>query len=939
MTSKTVSKKYRGTLRWWLFGFALLPIAVYGCFPVVATTLVTEGFAQQGFQNITIRLGYPSTQSLPIHVVAFTKEISGERYQVTLNDIGVEYELSELINGQLQRIVIGGGTVVIKSSDAPQPSLTQNTNKPGSTPTPTLTVDELLAPFPMPPFEQLILGTVSLQRSNGTDPLQHILVHGSAETRHGSISSQVNIQGDHIPPYTISLSGKSIGEAQATILSPTSPQTSVINFTSHTTRIEENIQVQGSLNIDIPNVTKLVELFVPLDRNLSQITGTITADWRGTLPPEISVDTIVQEKVGTIDGTLQVQAAMTELKPYAQGIVVQATSTFSATHDELTWVLSKGSHVSSQLEIDPLVLPESVRSIIPMDHHRFSFNIAKPVTSRIRLTDDSPSLTVDGLIQGDYTIKNLPVTINFSLDHLTGRSLQDLAAHGQFLLSGTLETQRQSLIPVQQVTWDFSGDLSLRNEKLTVEISPKSSLQTALLPIDALHIPKIDLTFLKKLTGEYELATHQFELSPLFLKINTPHITWSDKTLTIQRINLTIDELEGSQTSWETAGKIVVLGIDTTINDITPPTTNWKFQFSANPQILRVNLLGQTADKQISLYGKVQQQFLSKNGSIHLKLAPVTFASSEFNIRDNIQPWPYPLDLTAGQASSTAEVFWTLAEDTDEEPFTLTKAKASMNLDNLGGHYENMIFDGLSTTMTIVGTETWSMPTPMTLMLDKLETGVNISDISMRIHLNPIPNTTIPRAEISALSAQMFGGNIFSDDLVFDLSQPKQQLTLHAQALDINEILKLEQQEGLHGTGLLDGTFPVTLTENGVEVHDGTIAARAPGGIIQYRTAEETAETLKQTSDKMNVVLQALNNFHYDKLSIGADYDHTGRLLLATKLEGKNPDLYNGKRIHFNLNVEENIPALLKSLQVAKDIEGRIEELLQRSEEKILEGL
>ena len=55
------------------------------------------------------------------------------------------------------------------------------------------------------------------------------------------------------------------------------------------------------------------------------------------------------------------------------------------------------------------------------------------------------------------------------------------------------------------------------------------------------------------------------------------------------------------------------------------------------------------------------------------------------------------------------------------------------------------------------------------------------------------------------------------------------------------------------------------------------------------------------------------------------NYQEDGTLLLETRLEGKNPDMKESPPIHFNLNVEENIPALLQSVQVVKDIEKRLE--------------
>ena len=951
-----MAKNRRRILGWWLLGLGLVPIVAYGCFPVLATTLLSEGLTQQGFKHVTIRLGYPRADSLQIHVLAFEKKVSGKLYQVALNDIDVAYQLSQLLSGQLEKVAIGSGKLSIGSPTLSPTSTTRiptDTNVPSSKQAPSLTVEELLAPFPMPPFKQLILGEVSIHHSEVDDPLQHILVKGSLDTRKETLLCHIDIRGSHIPSYEITLSGTSIGNATFSVLSPTSAHPTLLRFSSETTRVDKDLQSQGSLNIDIPNVLKLGKLFFPVDLDLSQMTGTITADWSSTLPHSVSVDAIVKEKVGTIEGTIRIRAALPQLKSYAKDIDVHANGTFSATHDELTWTLSKGSQVSSHIRADQFSLPELVSSIIPMKKHQLFLNISKPLTGHIDLTKDFPSFMADGLIQGNYRIKDFPVTLQFSLSHLSGLSIQDLTAKGTFLFNGTLGKQLEPHFPVKQITWNLSGAGSLQKEKLTVSLAPQSGLKTALRPIHELLIPQADMIFKKTFVGTYDLTTQRWKTAPLVLRVNTPQVTWKDKTLAIQNVKLMIQDLKGSPATWQTAGQIVLLGISTKIQNITPPMTNWKFRFSANPQSLLVNLLGQTSDTHLSLYGRLHQHFTTQEGSFHMRLAPITFSPSDFNLRNSIKPWAFPLDITTGEASGHAEAFWTLPTDTDEQPFTISSAKAIINVDNLGGHYDNIILEGLSTTMTFVGADTWSMPDPAALTITKLETGVNISQIAMNLLLHPTPDSTTPSVEVSKFSAQMFAGKISSDDFIFDPSRSRHQLTLHAKGLDIGEILDLEQQEGLQGTGLLDGTIPVSLGEDGVEVHDGNLAARPPGGIIRYHTAEETAETLKQTNANMNLVLQALDNFHYDVLRIGANYDLNGKLLLTTKLEGTNPDLgvekpfnfnghpisLKGKPIHFNLNVEENIPALLKSLQIAKDIEGKIEELLQRSEETLLQGL
>jgi hypothetical protein len=148
--------------------------------------------------------------------------------------------------------------------------------------------------------------------------------------------------------------------------------------------------------------------------------------------------------------------------------------------------------------------------------------------------------------------------------------------------------------------------------------------------------------------------------------------------------------------------------------------------------------------------------------------------------------------------------------------------------------------------------------------------------------------------------------------------------------LDLQKILSVEQQQGLQGTGLLDGTIPVIISWTGVSVKDGTLAARLPGGVIRYGASDSTAKAITQSNVGMAFVLQALNNFHYNVLEVGVDYAEDGTLHLKTRLEGRNPDAKKSPSVHFNLTVQENIPALLKSLQLVQGIEDSIQKRFQR---------
>ena len=48
------------------------------------------------------------------------------------------------------------------------------------------------------------------------------------------------------------------------------------------------------------------------------------------------------------------------------------------------------------------------------------------------------------------------------------------------------------------------------------------------------------------------------------------------------------------------------------------------------------------------------------------------------------------------------------------------------------------------------------------------------------------------------------------------------------------------------------------------------------------------------------------------------------------RLHGQNPTIEKGRPIHFNINLEEDIPALLASLQLTDKVSGIIQQRIQQ---------
>ena len=81
---------------------------------------------------------------------------------------------------------------------------------------------------------------------------------------------------------------------------------------------------------------------------------------------------------------------------------------------------------------------------------------------------------------------------------------------------------------------------------------------------------------------------------------------------------------------------------------------------------------------------------------------------------------------------------------------------------------------------------------------------------------------------------------------------------------------------------------------------------------------------------QLGVVTRTLRNFEFDSLSSAVEYSEDGDLVLKMRLEGINPDVDPTQPVILNLNIENNVPQMLRSLQATRSIEDVLEQRLSK---------
>ncbi len=290
----------------------------------------------------------------------------------------------------------------------------------------------------------------------------------------------------------------------------------------------------------------------------------------------------------------------------------------------------------------------------------------------------------------------------------------------------------------------------------------------------------------------------------------------------------------------------------------------------------------------------------------------------------SLTAWPASLELNSGRLQGSGNL--TLPEGAN-----VVSARLTLEARGLAGIFDRAELAGLDAHLAANLERNRLQVDLAEVRLAQLNPGFTIGPLRLQGQYQAnIEQPTRGRVSWIASETEIFGGRFWLQPSEIDLSAPSQKLSARLQGLQLDELLNAYPTEGLSGDGILDGRFDIQRSARGLSVNQGQLAAREPG-VLRFRSPK--IEALGQSNPAMKLVTEALHDFHYDLLSSDVRYDERGKLNLGLRLNGRNPALEGGRPINFSINLEEDIPALLTSLQlsdrVSETIQRRVQERLQ----------
>ncbi len=421
-------------------------------------------------------------------------------------------------------------------------------------------------------------------------------------------------------------------------------------------------------------------------------------------------------------------------------------------------------------------------------------------------------------------------------------------------------------------------------------------------------------------TLNFDYSNNEMRLATDSMRITVPNIVSPADTAVIDSpMQLQIDDLElrvgdviSGGFAFNSGEFYPVTGIAELIN----PSFSGKLQLEED---VLTGVLEFDLDDRLRMGVGLQHFFLRDTGDVVVQLAAQNFSTLE-PLSSLIRFPQYNSDIVAGDVVGLANISWSKQADQSWEfggPITL-------KLENLSGFFADIFFVDLNTNFFAEATTPLGIQVanPLTATLANVDIGLPLTDLSWQYSFD----TLSKQIQFREFEAALLGGKLDIPSIDYNPDRELNEMAVVLSDLNLESLVGLAEYPGLHVDGLISGYLPFVLEGNKITIQKGLVGALKPGGSIRYTPANP----VPSSNQSLELVNQALSNYQYQTMNTEVFYDSDGELLMRVQLEGRNPDMNNGQAINLNVNISDNIPSLLKSLQASRVISDELERVLQK---------
>lgn len=302
--------------------------------------------------------------------------------------------------------------------------------------------------------------------------------------------------------------------------------------------------------------------------------------------------------------------------------------------------------------------------------------------------------------------------------------------------------------------------------------------------------------------------------------------------------------------------------------------------------------------------------FDSGNGMLKVEIAPLSFSP------DSLQPAALspvlaPLENVSGLVSASAQIQWCKQG--------ISGGRGVVDLQNVSFTHEAAKVNGLNATLNLSHLLPLNSRPQQIITIRNIDPGIPLENLLVSYQ---IEGTDPPRIALEKAHFSMMDGLLSLEPTVIDPASVRSNIMIRVDSIDLADFFELIQIEGLTGSGHLNGHIPITLEDNQITIKNSHLAAKAPG-ILRFKS-EKAAQLLADAGEEMNLLLQAVQDFHYTELSLNLDKSATHDLIAKLSLLGNNPNVKDGQIFRLNIKLESNIDKILQPIHQGYSLSNEI---------------
>ena len=554
-------------------------VSLYLILPLTVSWAVTQWLRHHGYQHVIVQLGYPGWQGLSIPVVSFQQDLGDERLIVSLTDILLQYRLSDLLQGQVDRVDLPYMAVQVLNNPQPvsdgEAAVGSDVSHKEGSPWNMITAGDLLRRLPVLPFREVRVEEATVFREQATGPLRKVSIKGAILQQDGELGGYLTFKGRETASYGLTVSGHSASTWSATLVSQRPQAVPILTWQSTAQAAGEQIHLEGKVEVNVREVAPFIALMVPIGPELEKVSGRVFVQWTGTAASASSLTSLLDDPLSTFDGTFQSTINLPAVKGIAGKILLSCSGHFAGNPTRFEWTVDPGELLSARVNARPKFVPDAVKAVLPQGEQPLRIEGVQAIHGALYWMESPLRLTVEGPVSVAYGMADGPLVAEFKAQkaEVIGGELR--SAQGTFRIQGAMPPLVAKGLAAKEAFGSVSGQVALDQREVKGQLLTSSSLTVTQVRAAGVVIPRATVQLKERAPVQCLLGSGQCTGGPGVFVIQVPTVHLAGYDLRAVETLLTLRRLELVGASWSGQGTLNLNGLLVEPLPLSLPATDW----------------------------------------------------------------------------------------------------------------------------------------------------------------------------------------------------------------------------------------------------------------------------------------------------------------------------------------------------------------------------